>query len=229
MAASRFFDEFFDDPVVFQYASEEPPTILDADWDQYNEFFCDLSREVDILIPFDNTNAIATYNKDQAPWLQFHDMPDLEHIICNRDKGRVLMMHIAVFESFESDVGHSCLLLFDTDTCTQEFIDPCGYYGDNGISQRMKYYSLLDGYHCVSKIRNFNHQTVQHLFESRGSRWHGLSGLMCVLLGLSYIYGIDMRQVYMMQQDDVRAVLENLISWFHHGFLQGLPLELPEL
>jgi hypothetical protein len=213
----------------------------DRDWEYYNIFFAELSHKVDKLIPFTNTNAYITFSESQTPCLQFIDMPCIDDIINNRTKGDILLMHIAVFDDANSENGHSCLLKFDAIDFTQEFIDPCGFFADRGISQRMIYTALSDGFTPSSSIQRFEFETPQHVLEHETTIFKDTCGIVCVVLGLSIAYSSDSTMSFkdvsklILREFKGRpaaadAFMSKVIKWYHHFFIESdVPLMVPAL
>lgn len=231
MDLQGFFDRFFTHPDVKTCVDKGYVKDWDRDWEYYNQFFAELSQTVDVLIPYENTNPYIIYNEEMVPKLQFKNLPPLERIIYQRTKGSILLMHVAVFRDEEDDMGHSCLLVFDTETHTQEFINPCGFYRDDymGLAVRMSYTSLVPGFTAVNVMQPFAKSTVQYVFENEAAVYNGTCGVMCVLLGLLIAqYECSGRDVvdavvkqYIHRHKDAHQVLQRVITWYHHGFLES--------
>ena len=232
MDLPRFFDKFFTHPDVQPYlAHTHTTTDWDKDWEYYNQFFAELSQQVDVLIPYENTNPYIIFNEENTPKLQFKDLPPLDNIIHQRAKGSILVMHTAVFGDEEDDMGHSCLLVFDVESGTQEFVNPCGFYRDDyvGLATRMSYTSLVEGFTPRNVMQPFAGYTVQHVFENERAVYGGTCGMMCVVLGLvvgefecSGREAVDaLVKQYLHRHKDAHHVLQHMITWYHHGFLES--------
>jgi hypothetical protein len=188
MDLPAFFNAFFSHPDVTPFMANGTPADWDRDWEYYNQFFAELSQRMEVLIPYENTNAYITYNDQQAPKLQFHNLPDLQQIISNRSKGSILLMHIGVFSHHDDDMGHSCLLVWDVEDGGQWFVDPCGYLEDAGVSQRMSYTSLVEGFTPFSIMSAFPLGTVQYVLEHEGAAFKGTCGISCIIIAIIVVY-----------------------------------------
>lgn len=116
----------------------------------------------------------------------FVDLPDLEGLLAG-EEGRVLLLHMGVFQTATTDKGHSVLLAFDSATKTQYVVDlsshfQCGWY------RALEACPLVAGYavRIVGESPSYLH-SPQSLFGRAmvlqdGSG--GVCGLLVVLCGL---------------------------------------------
>jgi hypothetical protein len=226
-----FFSKFFAHPDVQLYLANGHVADWSRDWQYYNQFFAELSQRVDVLIPYENTNPYIIYNEEHTPKLQFKDLPPLDHIIYQRTKGSILLMHVGVFWDEEDGMGNSCLLVLDVDSGVQEFVNPCGFYKDDymGLAVRMSYTSLVDGFNPVNVMQPIAQYSVQHVFENEAAVYGGTCGVMCVLLGVVIAqFECSGRETvdaivkhYLHRHKDAHHELQQMITWYHHGFLES--------
>jgi hypothetical protein len=181
MDVPGFFDKFFEHPAVKTYIDKGYVADWDRDWECYNQFFAELSQQVDVLIPYENTNPYIMYNEERTPKLLFKDLPPLDNIIYQHTKGSIPLMHVGVFRDEEDDMGHSCLLVFDVDSGVQEFVNPCGFYKDDyvGLAVRMSYTSLVDGFSHVNVMQPFAQYSMQYVLRTK-QRFIGGRVVSCV-------------------------------------------------
>ena len=229
MDIRKFFKWLFDQSCVLKYTLGSKPKDWDHDCESYNNFFSELSYNSDILIPYRNTDFYITCK----PNIQYHNRPNFDKILREASGGEVLLMHVAVFEDTESTFGHSCLLMFDTRTRVQTFIDPCSFYGDDSISNAMCYNSLATGY-CSWCCQRDDMKTPQHVFENITSPFQGTCGLVCVLLALAFIYHdapmmkvID--EIAKLTPRDANAIMRKCVTWYEKMYIRDECFEIPAM
>lgn len=115
-------------------------------------------------------------------------------------------------------------------------MDPCGYFGDDGVSQRMSYTALVEGFTPFSIMSAFARGTVQYIFEHEGVGYGGTCGISCIIIAIIIIYSGGtaaeaveaVRKQYIHRHQEANSVLDNMVTWYHHGFLQHHgPILLP--
>jgi hypothetical protein len=217
-----FFTWFFGHHEVKPYTNPSKKE-WNRDWEFYNQIFAEMSNHIEGLIAYKNPNIYIT----TKPTLQFHNLPDINKIIEDSIFGEILMLHVSLYETNLDDCGHSCLLIFDSRLKLQIYFDPAAYFADGGISQRMRYTSLVDNYSSWSIIMPFEYMTPQAVLEYDGSPFKDTCGIVCLLVGLATAYtATDIGKVvngfyYWLRYDRRRSteLLSNCISWYENMFI----------
>lgn len=166
----------------------------DDDWEYYNEFSFQLSKESPHLIPFDNTNGYVLITTcpttlRQEISVKNIDFAKLSDTLKEYDgTPKHLVMHLSLWCLDTTSIGHSCLVIFCLKNRAQWFFDPSGVT-DTVAWRYLSSQPLVEGFTAHGIIPCHAFQTnVENII---GARQNTICGVICSLvnlqLALSYV------------------------------------------
>jgi hypothetical protein len=206
------------------------------DWEYYNQFSSQLSKESSNLIPYDNTNAYMLITKNPESLELQVKLYDLDTNILEKtmmsymDTPRYLVLHVSMWCLDTDNIGHSCLFILCSRTRTQWFFDPSGAYNTE-LWQQMSSFAILPRYSTkyVSPLKDFQIQMEDIVGAERNST----CGLICCLVNLqlaltaTHLNIEDVMQFWRitvenpMRWEQLRTCVFNFAGVYQHYFVDG--------
>lgn len=174
--------------------SQEVDTQWDDDWEYYNEFSSQLSKESPHLIPFENTNGYVltttcpTTLRQEVSFKNI-DFTKLTNTLEEYDgTSKHLIMHVSLWSLDTTSFGHSCLFVFCPKSHVQWFFEPSGITYTLAW-RHLSSQPLVEGYTPCGITPCHAFQT--HVEGIIGARQNTICGIICSLvnlqLALSYV------------------------------------------
>ena len=161
----------------------------DGDWEFYNQFSSLLSVESPLLIPYANSNVYITYkspNDTRSVSIHNFDKGTFSSLLKEYEgSGMHLVIHVSVWCSTSSNIGHSCLFIFCPKIKAQWFFDPSGLMETHVATPVWRHIassSIVDGYtaYCLCPCKCFQ-STVEDIV---GLQQNTCCGILCSMINL---------------------------------------------